>query len=175
MICLAALADIDQLTELIGHSVRGLSLNDYTPLQIESAIRYIFGIDSQLIKDETYYVFEIGGTIAGCGGWSKRNTLYGGDQFKATQEQLLDPAVDAAKIRAFFVHPDFARRGIGKELMNVCETAAIKAGFHKFEMGATLPGAPFYQVLGYTAVKKILVGMPNGETLPIIRMQKLLN
>src|SRR5882757_8324412 len=123
---LATLQDIPQLNELIALSVRGLSTAYYTPAQIESAIKYIFGVDTQLIIDGTYYIVEIDNKIVGCGGWSKRNTLYGGDQHKEIEDPLLDPAHDAAKIRAFFVHPDHARQGIGRLIINVCEAAAKK-------------------------------------------------
>src|ERR1700761_6611506 len=135
---LATLEDIPQLNEMIAVSVRGLSTDYYTPAQIESAIKYVFGVDTQLVIDGTYYVAEINGEIVGCGGWSKRSTLYGGDQHKSTGDPLLDPAKDAARIRAFFVHPDHARKGVGKHIINVCEAAAQAAGFKRLELGATL-------------------------------------
>jgi GNAT superfamily N-acetyltransferase len=171
---LATFDDIPVLQQLIGLSVRGLSTGYNTPSQIESAIKYIFGIDTQLIIDETYYVAQIDDTIVGCGGWSKRNTLYGGDQHKEVEDPLLDPAHDAARIRAFFVHPDWARRGIGKHVMQVCENAAQSNGFTSFQLGATLPGVPLYEVMGYHAVEHISQPMPNGEVLPIVKMNKIL-
>src|ERR1700733_11896722 len=126
---LATFNDIPRLNEMIAISVRGLSKEYYTADQIESAVKYIFGVDTQLVTDGTYYIAKKDGIIVGCGGWSKRNTLYGGDQHKETEDPLLDPAHDAARIRAFFVHPDFARQGIGSQIMDVCETAAKENGF----------------------------------------------
>lgn len=169
---LATFNDIPELQNLIALSVRGLSTNYYTNQQIESAIKYIFGVDSQLISDGTYYVLEQDGIAVACGGWSKRNTLYGGNQYKDKKDPLLDPAVDAARIRAFFVHPNYARQGIGRKMMQVCEDAAIAAGFNSFELGATLPGVPLYQAMGYTALQRVDAAMPNGETLGIIKMRK---
>jgi GNAT superfamily N-acetyltransferase len=171
---LATFDDILVLQQLIGLSVRGLSTGYNTPNQIESAIKYIFGIDTQLIIDGTYYVAQVDDTIVGCGGWSKRNTLYGGDQHKEVEDPLLDPAHDAAKIRAFFVHPEWARRGIGRHIITVCENAAQSNGFTSFQLGATLPGVPLYEVMGYHAVEHISQPMPNGEVLPIVKMNKVL-
>lgn len=169
---LATFDDVAELQQLIGLSVRGLSTAYYTPKQIESAIKYIFGIDSQLIADGTYYVAEKDNVKAGCGGWSKRNTLFGGDQHKETEDPLLDPMKDAARIRAFFVHPDYARQGIGRKIINVCEDAAKANGFTTFELGATLPGVPLYEAMGYEAVERIDVTLPDGEFLGIVKMRK---
>ena len=169
----AKLEDIPLLNELIALSVRGLSTAYYTPNQIESAIKYIFGIDTQLIIDGTYYIAETAdGVLTGCGGWSKRNTLYGGDQHKETEDPLLNPEHDAARIRAFFVHPDYARQGIGRQIINVCEAAAKSQGFTTFELGATLPGVPLYQVMGYEPVERIDAPLPDGEVLGIVKMKK---
>lgn len=170
---LATLEDVPQLNELIALSVRGLSIEYYTTNQIESAMKYIFGVDTQLIVDSTYYIAEIDGILVGCGGWSKRNTLYGGDQHKEIEDPLLNPEYDAARIRAFFVHPDYARQGIGRHIINVCETAAINQGFKSFELGATLPGVPLYEVVGYKAIERIEQPMPDGEVLGIVRMRKV--
>ncbi|MEO6981006.1 MAG: GNAT family N-acetyltransferase [Mucilaginibacter sp.] len=169
---LATQRDIPQLNELIALSVRGLSTGYYTPNQIESAIKYIFGIDTQLIIDSTYYIAEKDGVLVGCGGWSKRNALYGGDQHKEIEDPLLNPATDAARIRAFFVHPDYARQGIGRLIMNVCENAAKSNGFTTFELGATLPGVPLYEVMGYQAIERIDAPLANGEVLGIVKMKK---
>src|SRR5471030_633424 len=168
---LCTFEDIPSLNKMIALSVRGLSKDYYTPEQIESSIKYIFGVDTQLVKDGTYYVAELDGIIVGCGGWSKRNTLYGGDQFKEIEDPLLDPAIDAARIRAFFVHPDYARRGIGKGLITLCEEAAQTAGFRSFELGATLPGVPLYEVMGYTAIERVDAPLPDGEVLEIVKMR----
>jgi len=169
---LATFDDVAELQQLIALSVRGLSTDYYTPNQIESAIKYIFGIDSQLITDGTYYVSEKENIKVGCGGWSKRNTLFGGDQHKDIEDPLLDPAKDAARIRAFFVHPDHARQGIGRKIINVCEDAAKANGFTSFELGATLPGVPLYQVMGYVAVERIDVTLADKELLGIVKMRK---
>jgi GNAT superfamily N-acetyltransferase len=168
----AKFEDIPQLNQLIALSVRRLSVNHYTAAQIESALKYVFGVDTQLILDGTYYVAELNGIIVGCGGWSKRNTLYGGDQHKDKEDPLLDPATDAARIRAFFVHPDHSRKGIGRHIINVCEEAARSNGFTRFELGATLPGLPLYQGVGYYPVENADAVLPDGEVLDIIKMKK---
>jgi GNAT superfamily N-acetyltransferase len=172
---LATFEDVPMLQQLIELSVRGLSEGYYTPAQVESAIKYIFGVDSQLLIDGTYYLIESEDSIVACGGWSRRNTLYGGDQHKEEEDPLLNPAIDAARIRAFFVHPDSARQGIGRTLINVCETAAQQYGFTKMELGATLPGVPLYEAMGYQAVKRIDVALPDGEVMGIVKMEKELN
>ncbi len=172
---LATAADIPQLNIMIARSVRGLSTDYYTPGQIESAIKYIFGVDTQLVIDGTYYIAEKDGMLAGCGGWSKRNTLYGGDQHKEVEDPLLDPAKDAARIRAFFVHPDYARQGVGTHIINVCETTAQQNGFTSFELGATLPGVPLYKAMGYNELERIDAHLPDGELLGIVKMRKVLN
>ena len=174
----ATTADVPRLREVIEASVRGLQTNDYSPAQIEAALQSVYGVDSQLIADGTYFVAEIldqdsgTRTIVGCGGWSKRKTLFGGDQFSAREDSLLDPAREAAKIRAFFVHPKWVRRGIGSMVLDRCEKAAIEEGFTRLEMGATLSGVPFYQARGYAEIEKQKAPLENGETLPILRMSK---
>lgn len=168
----AVVEDIPCLNRLIAESVRVLSAGYYTPEQIESAIRYVFGVDTQLITDGTYYVAEADGTIAGCGGWSKRNTLYGGDQHKAVEDPLLDPENDAARIRAFFVHPAFARKGIGRRLIEICEHEAKNNGFSMMELGATLSGVPLYATMGYQAVERIDVTLPDGVVLGVLKMRR---
>lgn len=167
-------ADIPLLQQLIAASVRGLSSGYYSPEQIESALIHVFGIDTQLIADGTYFVAELDGQIVGCGGWSKRKTLFGGDQTKSGEDDLLDPNTDAARIRAFFIHPDFARRGIGKQLIEACETAARDAGFRRLEMGATLPGEPMYCAVGYEVIERFDLPFPDGVVLPLVRMGKIL-
>lgn len=168
----AVLDDISLLNELIDASVRGLSKAYYSDEQIESSIKYIFGVDTQLLLDGTYYVVQNEGKIAACGGWSKRKTLYGGDQHKSTADPLLDPATDAARIRAFFVHPDFARQGIGRVLINFCEAEAIKNGFTRMELGATLPGEPLYAAVGYKSLCREVALMPDGEHIAVIKMYR---
>ena len=171
----ATLADLNILTELIDESVRGLQAQDYTAAQIEAALAKVYGVDTQLIADGTYFAVETttpASQIAGCGGWSKRKTLYGGDQWSGREDSLLDPARDAAKIRAFFVRPSWVRRGIGSLILDTCEQAALAAGFTCLEMGATLTGVPFYSARGYTALERLAVPLSGTESLPIIRMQK---
>lgn len=169
-------ADIPQIRELIDVSVRGLQAQDYSPAQIEGALRSVYGVDSQLIADGTYLVAEISDSdrrrVVACGGWSKRKTLYGGDQYAGREDSVLDPAHDAAKIRAFFVHPQFARRGLGTLILEACENAAISAGFTRLEMGATLSGVRFYRARGYTEIENQQVRLGNGHTLPIVKMAK---
>jgi GNAT superfamily N-acetyltransferase len=169
---LATFEDVPVLQQLIAQSVRGLSEGYYTPAQAESAIKYVFGVDSQLLIDGTYYLAESADAIVACGGWSRRNTLFGGDQHKDISDPLLNPATDAARIRAFFVAPDHARQGIGRMMMNLCETAAANYGFTKMELGATLPGVPLYEAMGYVTVKKIEVQLPDGEIFVVVNMKK---
>jgi len=165
--------DVPSLRELIVRSVRVLQAGDYTPAQLDGALESVFGVDTQLVEDGTYFVVEsLEGDLAGCGGWSKRKTLYGGDQWIDRADSLLDPAKDAAKIRAFFVHPDWARRGIGTLLLDTCEQAAYAEGFRRLEMGATLTGVPLYRARGYAAIEDLAVPLKNGEALPIVRMEK---
>jgi GNAT superfamily N-acetyltransferase len=174
--------EVPYLRELIEASVRQLQADDYTENQREAALRTVFGIDSQLIVDGTYLVADASDdafaadsgkpAIAGCGGWSKRKTLFGGDQWSGREDSLLDPARDAAKIRAFFVHPAWARRGVGTLILDACENAARAAGFMRFEMGATLTGAKLFGVKGYVPVKQMDVPLDNGEVLPIVQMEK---
>jgi GNAT superfamily N-acetyltransferase len=167
-------SDIPALTALIELSVRELQKHDYSQAQLDGALASVFGVDSQLVADGTYFVVEAlpEGVIAGCGGWSMRKTLYGGDQWVARQDSLLDPRYDAAKIRAFFVHPAWSRRGVGSLILESCETSGVAAGFTRFEMGATLTGVPLYRARGYVELESLGVPLNNGETLPIVRMVK---
>lgn len=166
--------DIPVLRALIDASARGLQATDYTPAQIEGALQTVYGVDSQLIADGTYFVVEAGPEplIVGCGGWSKRKTLFGGDRWTGREDALLNPRQDAAKIRAFFVHPNWVRRGIGSMVLEACERAAMAAGFTRFEMGATLTGLPLYRARGYVALENLEVPLKNGESLAVIRMEK---
>ena len=151
---LAEMDDVPALKELIPLSARELSNGYYTSEQTESMIKYIIGVDTQLIIDQTYYVAEADGQIVGCGGWSKRKTLYGGDQIKEQEDPLLDPKVDAGHIRAFFVHPQWTRKGIGRRIILACEAAARTEGFTRMDLGATLPGEPLYAALGYVVTER---------------------
>jgi GNAT superfamily N-acetyltransferase len=173
---LASSADIPALHSLIEASVRGLQKNDYTLEQIDGALGTVLGLDTQLVADKTYFVAEAKAacalTIVGCGGWSNRKTLFGSDHAPVREPEFLDPATDAAKIRAFFIHPDWARRGLGSKILDACESAARAAGFSRFEMGATLTGVPLYLQRGYHVLERIEVPLPNGAALPIVRMAK---
>ncbi len=170
----ATAADVPALRELIPESVRALSRGYYTPRQIESAIRHVFGVDTQLIEDGTYFVAHAGAEIAGCGGWSRRNTLYGGDQMKSGPDPLLDPATEPARIRAFFVRAEFARRGVGSRIMEACVAAARAEGFRALELAATLPGEPLYRAFGFTALERLDTVQPDGVAVPFIRMGRAL-
>ena len=169
---LATPADLPALQALIPASVRALSQGFYTPEQIESAIRYVFGPDTQLIADGTYFAAEAEGVIAGCGGWSRRRTLYGGDQMKDADDPPLDPSTEAARIRAFFVHPGWARRGVGSMIMNACRDAAARAGFQRLELMATLPGEPLYRAFGFEVLERVETLLPDGVRVPFVRMDR---
>jgi GNAT superfamily N-acetyltransferase len=210
---LATEEDIPALHALIEASVRGLQAGDYTPAQIEGALGTVLGLDTQLIRDGTYFLAEavgseertsgaeaqgssgdsivraealtyqpgstartiisaLGQPLAGCGGWSKRKTLFGADRGPGREPELLDPGVDAAKVRAIFVHPEFARRGLGTLILARVEDAARAAGFRRFEMGSTLTGVPLYKLKGYVEVERIAVPLGNGEALPVVKMVK---
>lgn len=164
--------DIPILEALIADSVRQLQAPDYSHRQREGALVSVFGVDRRLIDDGTYFAIEVEGRIAACGGWSRRRTLFGGDRVAGRDDAWLDPATDAARIRAFFVHPDFARRGLGAAMLEACETAARSAGFRRLEMAATLTGVPFYARYGYRAGETIEVPLSNGEQLPVVVMGK---
>lgn len=246
MLRLATEEDIPALHALIEASVRGLQAGDYTQAQIDGALGTVLGLDTQLIRDGTYFVAEeiaageghpsgakahadsagllpginprptarsrpsartrpnsrarpaarmsfsasfkapasfVGSgaraedltcqTLAGCGGWSKRKTLFGADQGPGREPELLDPAKDAAKVRAIFVHPRFARRGLGTLILARVEAEARCAGFRQYEMGSTLTGVPLYRMKGYVEVERIAVPLKNGEALPVVRMVKI--
>jgi GNAT superfamily N-acetyltransferase len=191
----AAESDIPALNALIESSIRGLQTNDYTPAQIEGAIGTALGLDTQLIADRTYFLVEhfpqpanattdpaasasraegspLPPRPVGCGGWSYRKTLFGADKASIREPELLNPRTDAAKIRAIFIHPDYARRGLGSLILAHVEAAALAAGFHHFEMGSTLTGIALYKRKGYQPGELVQVPLPNGESLPILKMTK---
>jgi GNAT superfamily N-acetyltransferase len=177
---LATSADIPALRELIDKSVRILQREDYSVEQLDAALGTAYGVDTQLIADETYYVVEAVGAhgdkvLAACGGWSMRKTLYGSDHGPYRDNAMLDPARDAAKIRAFFVDPEWTRRGIASLILKTCEDAAYARGFRRFEMGATLTGVPMYAARGYMKGEQIEVPLPNGMSLTVVRMAKTLD
>ena len=170
---LAADSDVDALEALVARSVRELVGRSYDARQIDSSLRYLFGVDRQLIDDGTYYVVEQEGAIVGCGGWSRRWTPYGGSQEATVRDAgLRDPAVDPAVIRAFFVEPAVARRGIGRVLLDACEAAARSEGYRHFELVATLSGQPFYARHGYADAEPVDHRLPDGVTLRFVRMTK---
>jgi GNAT superfamily N-acetyltransferase len=174
---LATEDDIPALHELIEASVRCLQAGDYTSAQIEGALGTVLGLDTQLIRDRTYFVAEgldqnMKARSAGCGGWSKRKTLFGADRGPGREPELLDPANDAAKVRAIFVHPNFARQGLGSLILATVENAARAAGFRRFEMGSTLTGVPLYRLKGYIETERVAVPLTNGEALPVVKMIK---
>lgn len=165
--------DVPLLHRLIESSVRVLQANDYSPAQIEGALGTVLGLDTQLIADRTYFVaITSEEKIVGCGGWSKRKTLFGSDHGPNREAAFLDPDKDAAKIRAIFVHPDWARKGIGSRILEFCEQAALAEGFTRFEMGSTLTGVPLYRLKGYVDIERLEVPLRNGASLPVIRMEK---
>lgn len=170
----ATSGDIDRLNAMIRRSAIELSRGFYTPEQARALAEHVFGVDTVLIQDKTYYLMEDGSDIAACGGWSRRNTLYGGDQAKPGEDPLLDPATQPARIRAFFVSPDFARRGLGMKLIQVCQAAALEAGFTQIELGATLPGVPLYQAAGFEIVEEFEITLPGDIKAPLARMSKRL-
>jgi GNAT superfamily N-acetyltransferase len=169
---LATARDVPALEALIPQSVRLLQASFYAPAQIEAALGTVFAVDDQLIADGTYFVVERGEAIVGCGGWGRRKTLFGGHHGSARDASLLDPAHDAARIRAFFVHPAHARQGIGSLLLAACERAAFGAGFRRLELVATLTGEPLYGAFAFRAVERYDVTLPNGLRLPVVRMVK---
>jgi GNAT superfamily N-acetyltransferase len=169
---LAAAGDIPALEKLIALSVRTLLAPHYSPEVLEASLGSAFGVDSQLIGDGTYFAVEADGEIVGCGGWSRRPATYGADRLHARSDKVLNPAVDPARIRAFFVHPQWARRGIGRAILEASETAARTAGFSRAIMVATLAGEKLYEVNGYVAEERYDAPLPGGLKLPVVRMGK---
>ena len=164
--------DIPEIERLIERSVRALSIGYYDGTQIESALRFIFGVDSQLVDDGTYHVIEADGALAAAGGWSRRRTLFGGDQWKHGADEALDPSREPARIRAFFVDPSWSRRGLGRSLFEACARDAGAAGFGRLELMATLPGEPLYRALGFAADERIELTLPDGVRMPLVRMSR---
>jgi len=169
----ATLDDQPILQRLIARSIRALGAGDYSQEQIDAALRGAFGVDSGLIHDGTYFVAVTNtGEIVACGGWSRRRTLFGSDERADRDESNLDPRTDAAKIRAFFVDPAHARRGIGRALLERSETEAANAGFTLFELMATLPGMRLYEKYGYKAGEAVMYPLPGGLTIRFVPMTK---
>jgi len=166
--------DIPALERLIPESVRALQAAHYSPAQMEAALGPVFAVDRQLILDGTFFVVEHEGQVIGCGGWSRRRSLFGGDHGRNEPDPALDPQHDPARVRAFFVHPGWARRGIGRSILAACERAMRDAGFRSVELVATLPGEPLYASFGYTPVERYAVAMADGLSLPVVRMARRL-
>jgi GNAT superfamily N-acetyltransferase len=170
----AQLLEVPALNALISASATALSRGYYTPAQVDSLVTHVFGVDTQLLHDGTYYVIERDGQLLACGGWSGRRTLFGGDQTKGDSDPILDPATEAARVRAFFVHPSAARRGLGRRLLEHCEAAAKSAGFQRAELMATLPGEPLYRAFGYEALEPVRHLLPDGTVVDFVRMGRAL-
>ncbi len=170
----AALGEIEILESLIAESVRVLQAPDYTTEQREAALGSVFGVDRQLIRDQTYFVAEIDGVIVGCGGWSRRRTMFGSDRRSGREDALLDPATDAARIRAFFVRPGYERRG-GSAILRASEDAAAAEGFTRLELRSTLTGVPLYRAHGFVEAEKADVPLAFGGSLATVQMFKLLH
>ena len=172
VIRIATLADRPAIAQLIKDSARSLSRADYSDAQIEGAIATVFGVDSNLIIDGTYFVADSAGTLIGCGGWSKRKTLFGGDQYATRDASELDPKTDSAKIRAFFIHPDHARQGIARAILETCEAEAGASGFRTLELMSTLPGVKLYRACGYKGDERVELEVGEGLTIGLVPMRK---
>lgn len=171
----ATLADRAAIKQLIIESARSLSRDDYSEEQIEGAIATVFGVDTNLIVDGTYFVADRAGTLIGCGGWSKRKTLFGGDQYATRDAGYLDPNTEAAKIRAFFIHPEHARKGIARAILARCESEAKACGFQALELMSTLPGIKLYEACGYVGDNRVELEVGEGVTIGLLPMRKELS
>jgi len=165
-------ADIPAMEALIRRSGIDLSAGFYTPEQARAVTDHVFGVDTQLVQDQTYFVVEDDGAMVACGGWSKRRTLFGADRMKQEADPLLDPATDPARIRAFFVDPTAARRGYGRLLLTYCTEAAAAGGFTTLELAATLPGVPLYLACGFVRTEFFHVDLPGPVQVPLVRMRR---
>jgi GNAT superfamily N-acetyltransferase len=169
---LATLEDVPALRDLIVASVSQLQADDYDEALSQAALGSVFGVDPMLIQDGTYFVAESESRISACGGWSRRATPFGSDRSPARDDKLLHPLKDAARIRALFVHPSFARRGLGTLILNACESAAKDAGFLRAELTATLTGVKLFRVHGFVPAEEIEIILGDGQLLPVLRMTK---
>jgi GNAT superfamily N-acetyltransferase len=163
--------DLPALRELMDAAIRELQAAFLSPEQLAASFS-IMGLDTQLVADRTYFVVEAGGRIAGCGGWSRRATLFGGDHTRNRDAALLDPTKDAARVRAMYTHPDFTRRGVGRLVLDACEAAAAAEGFRRCELAATLAGEPLYKACGYLQIERLMADTPQGVAVPLVRMGK---
>ncbi len=167
---LALSADLDALSALMRAAIDELQKPFLDDAQI-AASRLLMGLDTQLVADGTYFMVTRAGELAGCGGWSRRATLYGGDQTPGRSPALLDPTKDAARVRAMYTHPDHARRGVGRLILDLCENAACAEGFRAVELVATLAGEPLYRACGYQPIEPF-EDTRGGAPVPLIRMRK---
>jgi GNAT superfamily N-acetyltransferase len=170
---LARMSDIDMLKPLMDRAIRRL-LEPFLPPEAVEASFDIMGLDTQLIADGTYFAVEDGGEIIGCGGWSRRATLFGGDHTSGRSAALLDPAIDAARVRAMYTDPAHARRGVGRAVLDACESAAAKEGFSRVQLAATLSGEPLYRACGYQVIERFTSPTRAGIDIPLLRMEKQL-
>lgn len=170
----ATLADLNAIRVVMARAIAELQQGFLTPEEIVAS-HAVMGLDTQLVADGTYWLLEAEGRLAGCGGWSRRRTLYGGDHSTVLRDAaLLDPATDAARIRAMYTDPAFVRRGVGRQVLARCEAEALAAGFRRLELMATLSGEPLYRACGYRPVEQIRSAPVDGVTVPLIRMEKTL-
>ena len=170
---LAGTSDMPALTDLMNAAIRDLLPQFLSPDQVQASFA-VMGLDTVLIEDGTYFVVEIDGQLAGCGGWSRRATLFGGNHTKGRDARLLDPATEPARVRAMYTAPAFTRRGVGRKVLELCEEAARKEGFSQVELAATMGGKPLYEACGYQPIEAMLVTTPNGVQVPLLRMGKTL-
>ena len=167
---IATPADLPALSALMDQAIGELQKGFLTPEQIASS-RMIMGLDSQLIADGTYFMVHEDGVLAGCGGWSRRDTLYGGDHTPGREPRLLDPATEPARVRAMYTSPAFARRGVGRLILTLCEAAAKAEGFTRLELAATLSGKPLYEAYGFEPIQAFEDDR-GGVAVPLVRMGK---
>ncbi|HUO01243.1 MAG TPA: GNAT family N-acetyltransferase [Rhizomicrobium sp.] len=170
---LAAPSDMDALTGLMNAAIRDLLPQFLSPGQVDASFA-VMGLDTVLIEDGTYFVIEIGGALAGCGGWSRRATLFGGNHTRGRDARLLDPKTEPARVRAMYTSPQFTRRGVGRKVLDLCEAAARREGFSRVELAATMGGKPLYEACGYRPIEAMMVATPNGVEVPLLRMGKAL-
>ena len=168
---LATASDMEVLTALMNAAIRDLLPQFLSPAQVEASFA-VMGLDTVLIEDGTYFVIELGGELAGCGGWSRRATLFGGNHTKGRDARLLDPTTEPARVRAMYTSPRFTRRGVGRKVLALCEEAARQEGFSHVELAATMGGKPLYEACGYRPIEAIPVTTPNGVEVPLLRMGK---
>jgi GNAT superfamily N-acetyltransferase len=168
---LAGLDDMSALTMLMNAAIADLLPQFLSPAEVQASFA-IMGLDSQLIEDGTYFIVELDGQLAGCGGWSRRATLFGGNHTEGRDARLLDPKTEPARVRAMYTAPAFTRRGVGRKVLALCEEAARGEGFARVELAATMGGQPLYEACGYAPIELMMVPTPNGITVPILRMGK---